>query len=183
MRLKHLLLVVDLGGCVSVSRIGVQLHAIESLVSTVFLASWLHILIWLSIDICHQNVGPFLLKHCARGLFDCDVASVRSKQGIRLSTLLDFFILQSTFGLTSSKWVSIWMRVRAFSRKTMSMPEGMRYSLNLLSCMLASCAKTNDECSKPKSSPKQYLIRVSTSKLWNESLLQWFLTCKQWQKS
>ena len=39
--------------------------------------------------------------------------------------------------------------MRAFSRKTISIPLGIRYSLKRFSCMFASCANTNEECSKP----------------------------------
>lgn len=57
----------------------------------------------------------------------------------------------TTRTLTSFKWVSIWIRVRAFSRKRMSNPEGTLYVLNLFSCMLASWANTNEEWVKPTS--------------------------------
>jgi hypothetical protein len=51
---------------------------------------------------------------------------------------------------TSVRWVSIWINVSAFSRKRISNPDGTLYELNLFSCILASYAKTKDECVKPK---------------------------------
>jgi len=42
------------------------------------------------------------------------------------------------------------MRVKAFSRKRMSNPEGTLYELNLFSYMLASYANVNEECVNPK---------------------------------
>ena len=95
----------------------------------------------------HERV---LWRSCER-----NEGSKRRKQGGRQAES------DRTEVLTSSKWVSMWIRVRAFSRKTMSIPLGILYSLNRFSCMFASCANTNDECSKPTSTQKSNDIRSS----------------------
>ena len=53
----------------------------------------------------------------------------------------------------------MWIRVRAFSRKTISIPLGILYSLKRFSCMFASYANTNDECSKPRYIHKSVNVR------------------------
>ena len=55
----------------------------------------------------------------------------------------------------------MWIRVRAFSRNTMSIPLGILYSLNRFSCILASWAKAKEVCSKPTSS------NVKTGLIWS----------------
>jgi hypothetical protein len=115
-----------------------------------------HVNLFVGGAVFHEYVLSFLILDSLGGLFDWDITSVRSEQSVGLAALFNFFILNQkrrdyrrALFLTSSRWVSIWMSVSAFSRNTISMPEGMRYSLNRFSCMLASYAKTKDECSKP----------------------------------
>ena len=54
----------------------------------------------------------------------------------------------------------MWIRVRAFSRNTISIPLGIRYSLNLFSCIFASYANTKLECSNPTKHHMSHTILV-----------------------
>ena len=74
----------------------------------------------------------------------------------------------------------MWIRVRAFSRNTMSIPLGILYSLNRFSCILASWAKAKDVCSKPTSSNvKTGLIRSADATFEGEKQVGYrFLTVK-----
>jgi len=113
----------------------------------------------LGFRLLHKNVAIVRLQKRERNLANLKllVLQMKSQQdpdqidGIRS----DSGASVSRKRLTSLRWVSMWISVKAFSKKSTSRPEGTLYELNLLSCMLASCAKANAECWNPTAQHKR----------------------------